>query len=528
MTIQESREDLIKKIKSENWDIIVIGGGITGAGILREAVRRNLKVLLLEQRDFAWGTSSRSTKMVHGGLRYLKEGDFALTRESVIERENLINELPGLVTNKGFILPFYKEKLFQRLTIHIGLIIYDFLAWQWRKHVYSLKEMEKLAPLVGKKDLKGGFCINDAVTDDARLVFRVLSEALEQGATALNYCQVEHVIKEDNKVCGVVVKDRETGETLNLNTKLVINATGAWADKLRGEVKKSNRDKVRPLRGSHIILSAEKLPLVDNISMIHPVDKRPVTTLAWEGRVVMGTTDIDHPEDLNVEASISPEEVQYLLDALNHQFPNLDLTSEDIISTMAGIRPVIDTGKENPSEESRDHVIWQEEGLLTVTGGKLTTFRIIALDALKAAQAIIGPLPDLKKKQAMFSKTIMPATIPPELSEEQLLRLQGRYGRHMEALIANAGKDELEQVPGTDTIWAEFRWAAGNEFVTHLDDLLLRRTRVGLLIKQGGKEILPRVREICQTVLEWSNEQWEKEEKNYLDLWQKHYSVPGK
>ncbi|MBU3916713.1 FAD-dependent oxidoreductase, partial [bacterium] len=175
--MQESREDLLKKIKRENWDIIVVGGGITGAGILREAVRRNLKVLLLEQRDFAWGTSSRSTKMVHGGLRYLKEGDFALTRESVLERENLINELPGLVTNKGFILPFYKEKLLQRLIIYIGLIVYDFLALRWRKHVYSLKDMERLAPHIGKKNLKGGFCINDAVTDDARLVFRVLSEA---------------------------------------------------------------------------------------------------------------------------------------------------------------------------------------------------------------------------------------------------------------------------------------------------------------------------------------------------------------
>ncbi len=526
MTIKETRQQILQRIDRENWDIIVIGGGITGAGILREATRRNLKALMLEQRDFAWGTSSRSTKMVHGGLRYLKEGNFALTRESVLERENLIAEFPGLVDNKGFILPFYRGKILQRLIIYIGLVIYDLLSKKWRKHVCSANEMNTMAPVIGKKDLRGGFYINDAITDDARLVFRVLSEALRTGATALNYCRVESLLKKNGQVKGVVCKDMESNTSLELKAKLVINATGAWADLLRKEIKKTNKKKIRPLRGSHLILSRKKLPLVKNISMIHPQDKRPVIVLVWEGRVLIGTTDIDHSGDLNREAFISSDEAKYLLEALQYSFPDLNLTRKDIIATQAGVRPVIDTGKENPSQESRDHVIWQEDGLLTVTGGKMTTFRIIALDALKSAQKITGPLKDLNKKQSIITEKIASLPTPPGMSEKTLTRLKGRYGNLADDLIKNARNNELDRIQDIDTIWAELRWAAENEMVVHLEDLMLRRSRLGLLFRNGAKELLPHVRSICQTALNWDDEKWKKEEADYLRLWQKHYAIP--
>ncbi|MBU2510379.1 glycerol-3-phosphate dehydrogenase/oxidase [bacterium] len=528
MTNFQSREKLIDDAVTTDWDIIVIGGGITGAGILREATRQGLKVLLMEQRDFAWGTSSRSTKMVHGGLRYLKEGNIALTRESVVERENLIKELPGLVNNRTFILPFYKDKLIKRLIVHMGLIVYDLLSKKWRKHICSREEMKIRAPHVGKDNLKGGFYINDAVTDDARLVLRVISEALDHGATAINYCKVDRLIKENNRVCGVQFNEAETGTSYTVKGKLVINATGAWADHLRDQVRKKTKDRIRPLRGSHIILSREKLPLVDNISIIHPSDGRPVTTLVWEGRVLMGTTDIDHKGNLDQEASISREETDYLLVALNHQFPLLKLKSEDIISTQAGIRPVIDTGKKNPSQESRDHVIWNEDGLLTVTGGKMTTFRVIALDALKAAQQVIGPLPNLKRKHSIFSDKVNPLPNSKKpLSQESLNRLYGRYGNSVQKMIDQSSIDDLQQISGTETIWAELQWVA-TEMVVHLDDLLLRRTRLGMLLQNGGKQEMPKIQSICRLVLGWDEEKWDFEEKRYLEIWQKYYSVPKK
>ncbi len=524
---QSSREELLEKALDTHWDVIVVGGGITGAGILREAVRRGLKALVLEKKDFAWGTSSRSSKMVHGGLRYLKEGNIALTRESVHERENLVAELPGLVTLKRFVIPKYRNKLLSGLMMHAGLIIYDLLSGKWRKHLFSVSEMKKQAPHVAKKGLRGGYIMNDAVTDDARLVYRVLTEARAEGGMALNYCRVDSLLKDGQRVSGLMFVDEVNGNEYSLKTKLVINATGAWADQLRNQVIKINKQKIRPLRGSHLIFSADRLPLVDNISFMHPEDGRPVMALTWEGRVIMGTTDKDHPHEMDEEASISSEEVRYLLAGINYQFPDLNLTAADIISTQAGIRPVIDTGKADPSAESRDHLVWNEDGLLTVTGGKLTTFRIIALDTLKAAQAVLGPLPEIKKKRKIFIHTEkLPSDGVTGVEAETESRLWGRYGYLAPVLVQQAEAGELEKVNDTYTLWAELRWAAKREMVVHLDDLLLRRTRIGLLIGEGGKSFLPQIKKICQSVLDWDDRKWNDEETRYLKIWKQHYSIP--
>ena len=528
MSAMQTRDSVLEELENKTWDVVIIGGGITGTAILRESVRRGLNAILVEQEDFSWGTSSRSTKMVHGGMRYLKQGNISLTRESVIERENLIKELPDFVEDRTFIMPFYEGNILQRLIVQMGLIVYNLLSGKWRKNKCSLSEMATRAPLVKSSKLKGGFLINDAVTDDSRLVMRVLHQALQQGAKAINYCKAETLLKEGNTICGLQVKDMVSGNTLTVQSKLVINATGAWADTLRKQVHKKNKRHIRPLRGSHIILSAERIPLLDNISIIHPEDGRPVITLNWEGRVLMGTTDIDHNNGLLTEASISKKEVQYLLDALNFQFPDLNLTDNDIISTMAGIRPVIDTGKDDPSKESRDHVIWLEDGLLTVTGGKLTTFRVIALDTLDEAQKVLGRLPDLSGKEKIFDEEIDLKTISySDLSDDRAKRLFGKYGLMAEEIITHSSRESLNTVPETETLWAELAWVAGNEMVVHLDDLLLRRTHIGLLLENGGKKYLPKVKELCQKILGWTDDTWEKEELRYLEIWKKHYSLPN-
>ncbi len=514
----------LEQIKQENWDIIIVGGGITGAGILREAANSGLKVLLVEQKDFSWGTSSRSTKMIHGGLRYLKSGDVILTYKSVRERENLLNELPGLAKNNAFILPVYKGKRFQKWLIHIGLIIYNILAWKWRKNIFPKKELLKLTPSIKQNGFQAGFLVNDGVTDDARLVLRVLDEAIDKGATAINYCKVTKLLKSNNnKVNGVNLKDMETSESFDLKSKLVINATGAWVDNLRSEIKKSNSLKIRPLRGSHLILSKDRIPLKHNFLTMHPKDNRPVTILLWEGRILLGTTDKDHKNNMNEEASITKEEIDYLLEAINNIFPKLEIKKNDIIATISGVRPVVDSGKKDPSKESRDYAIWKEDGLLTVTGGKLTTFRITALDALKQAKKYIGELSNIEKNKNIFSdydKTIIKSI----LKKEQVIRLQGRYGRHFSEIIKNAQDNELKLIPNTNTIWAELRYAAKNESIVHLDDLMLRRTRIGLLLNNGGSDILSKVKKICQPLLGWNDEKWQKEVDRYLEIWKKYYS----
>ncbi|MGC9398230.1 MAG: glycerol-3-phosphate dehydrogenase/oxidase [Anaerolineae bacterium] len=508
------------------WDIVVVGGGITGAGILREATRLGLKALLVEQQDFAWGTSSRSSKLVHGGLRYLKEGKVHLTLTSVQERKRLIEEGPGLIDPLGFLLATYKGDVPGKWIYGAGLTVYDLLALQWGHRYYSAEDFQMLAPHIVKNGLVGGWRYGDAQTDDARLVLRVIFEAIADGATALNYCRAEQVLCDDGQVVGVRLHDRVRDRRADVYASVVINATGAWADDLRRQI--GARPRIRPLRGSHLIFPAWRLPLAQAISFLHPLDRRPVFLFPWEGVTLVGTTDLDHDRPLNAEPQITPDEVAYLMAAVEAQFPSLGLTPDDVISTFAGVRPVIGSGKADPSKESRDHVVWDEQGLLTVTGGKLTTFRRIALDALCAVRHRLSAMPEPQDDVPMLDPVDVPLPQGEALTPDRRRRLLGRYGAAAPALTEAAQSGELVEIPGTETLWAELRWAARSEAVEHLDDLLLRRTRLGLLLPHGGREILPRVRALCQPELGWDEARWEGEVAAYLKLWDRCYSLPPK
>ena len=513
---------------AQEWDLLVIGGGITGAGILLEASRRGLRALLVEQRDFAWGTSSRSSKLVHGGLRYLKEGQFGLTRESVHERDALLRDAPGLVEPMGFAFGDYVGRKPGRRAFLLGLAIYDRMAGQRARHYFDVQEFLAMAPHIRTEGLQGGICYQDARTDDARLVLRVLQEAQSFGGVAVNYCAVQSLTGRDaGRVSGALVRCAVSGEAHEVRARLVVNATGAWADRLHDKP----AARLRPLRGSHLVLPAWRLPLAQAISLMHPRDGRPVFAFPWEGVTVVGTTDVDHRSDLQHEAAITQEETDYLMAALHDQFPTLAITEADVLATYAGVRPVIDTGKADPSKEARDHVLWQEDGLLTVTGGKLTTFRAIALDVLRHAapqlphwQADLGP-------HAIFAP---PASHAPDTGTAtlrqvppgQARRLQGRYGVQASALVAAAQDGELEEIPGTETLWAQLRWAARHESVQRLEDLMLRRSRLGIQLANGGAAVLGRVRAICQPELSWDDQRWAAEEAAYLALCRANYSLP--
>jgi len=515
--------ELLPSMLAQEWDLLIIGGGITGAGILLEASRRGLRALLVEQRDFAWGTSSRSSKLVHGGLRYLKEGQFSLTRESVHERESLLREAAGLVEPQSFAFGDYEGRKPGRRSMLLGLAIYGRMAGQRERHYHEREAFLQMAPHIRTEGLRGGICYHDAKTDDARLVMRVLHEAQQHGGAAFNYLSVQSLRREGGTVRGAVLRDELTQTMQTVRARATISATGAWADLLRAH--NGAKPRLRPLRGSHLVLPAWRLPLAQAVSLMHPRDGRPVFAFPWEGVTLVGTTDVDHSAHLSREAAITQEETDYLLAALHDQFPTLGLSEQDVIATYAGVRPVIDTGKSDPSKEARDHALWLEDGLLTVTGGKLTTFRVIALDALKHARPLLPEWQADLTPQPIFRNTA-PLNHGLHLPAGQAHRLEGRYGAQAQALAEAAREDELQVVPGTQTLWAQLRWAARHEAVLRLDDLLLRRTRLGIQLRGGGADIMPRVRAICQPELEWSDERWTAEEAAYLALWKNHYSLP--
>ncbi len=525
---QENWRDEVWFQLDQPWDVIVVGGGITGAGILREATRLGLRTLLVDKRDFGWGTSSRSSKLVHGGLRYLKERKLRLTRASVHERERLLDEGPGLIDPLGFLLATYEGDRPGRWTYSAGLSVYDLLALQWSHRHYSPEDFQMLAPHISQAGLTGGFRYGDAQTDDARLVLRIIGEAVAEGGVALNYVAAEEVLRAKTQpgapAAGVRLRDQVADRTADLYGRVVINATGAWADRLREQVGVAPR--IRPLRGSHLIFPAWRLPVAQAVSFLHPVDRRPVFIFPWEGITLVGTTDVDHAQPLDEEPGISADEVAYLMAAVEAQFPSLGLTLDDVISTFAGVRPVIGSGKADPSKEARDHVVWEENGLLTVTGGKLTTFRLIALDALKAVRHRLPDLPPMDDEVPVLNPVDVDLAGARHLDETVRRRLLGRYGARAPALVAAAKEGELEPIPCTQTLWAELRWAARAEAVVHLDDLLLRRVRLGHLLPQGGRALLPEVRTICQPELGWDDARWEAEEAAYLELWRTHYSLP--
>lgn len=523
-----SSREMAWRSLEERWDLIVVGGGITGAGILREAVRTGLRVLLLEQNDFASGTSSRSSKMVHGGLRYLNNLQFRLTWQAVHERERLLREGPGLIEPLPFLYPTYTDDKLPAWLMAFGLRLYGWIGGRWRIHeALDRDELLMMAPGLSSDRLTGGFRFCDAQTDDARLVLRVLREGVATGrAVALNYARVEGLLYgEDGLVNGVIVCDRETGRTHRARADAVINATGAWADHLRGQV--GAEPHIRPLRGSHLVFPHQRFPVFQAVTFPHPEDGRPVFAFPWEGVTLFGTTDLDHDQSMDREPSITPEEVTYLLRAAEAHFPSLELKEKDVLASFSGVRPVISHRKDvAPSKESREHVLWNERGLLTVTGGKLTTFRCIALDALRALRkrlrrpvavddhmGALDPLPQIEEP-------------PPGLTMSEALRLVARYGPEILDFARRLPDRERTRLGGLPIHRMELRWAARQESVLHLDDLLLRRVRLGLLAPCGGRRFLLEIRQLVQGELGWSDAQWEQEVADYLARWQAHYSLP--
>ncbi len=509
----------------QRYDLIIVGGGITGAGIFSEAVKAGLSTLILEQKDFSWGTSSRSSKLVHGGLRYLKEGQIKMTWESVREREYLKHKYPGLIYNQEFLMPIFDGTSPGRFSMKIGLSLYDLISGKWNHKFIPRGSFTGIEKQINSEGIKGGFCFSDAGTDDARLVLRLIFDAVRKGGKALNYTSVTRILRDtSDHVTGALIQDQDTGKTEEIMTDAVINATGVWAEKLT-ELQSKNR--IRPLKGSHLVFPANIFPIERAISFIHQKDRRPVFLIPWEGAVLLGTTDIDYKEPITNEPFISKAETDYLMHALKQIFPGIKINRRDAISSFSGLRPVLDSGKENASQESRDHAVWDEKGLISVTGGKLTVFRKIAQHVLKIAKPYIrneGHPQSVEESQKTYTK---PYNYPENFPYLLVEKLAGKYGHVVNKLYESAKPSDFEVIPGTQTLWAEVFYAAAHEQIRHLDDLLLRRVRLGLLLKKGGAEHLPYIRKRCEKILNWDEDTWDREIERYKTYIREHIQVKG-
>lgn len=517
-----TRAQVLAGLEATLWDLVVIGGGISGAAVAQQAARRGWQVLLVEQRDFAWGTSSRSSKLVHGGLRYLKQGDFRTTLHAVRERERLLREAPELVEAQSFLFADCAGRKPGRWLFQAGLVVYDLMAGRRSHRWADLAEVRRLVPGLAPAGMRGALVFADAKTDDARLVLRVLAQAQRDGAVALNYATASALVLDAGKVSGLTLHDTPSGQRFTLRARAVVNATGAWADRLRAGV--GGKALLRPLRGSHLLVPFWRLPVAQAVSLMHPRDARPVFLYPWEGATLIGTTDLDHHADLDREAGITPAEVDYLIEAVNDQFPAQRLCAGDIIACYAGVRPVLDDGASSASDAARDHAVIDESGLVTLTGGKLTTFRLMAQDALALAAVHAGK-PFARDDAPVFTPA---GALNPRWSPCVQQRLAARYGFRAQEWSADANDADLQPIPGTQTLWLELALAARFESVLHLDDLLLRRTRLGLLLPRGGIDHLARIRSLCEPHLQWGDAGWQAELQRYQGLIDAHYQLPDK
>lgn len=375
-----NRNTILKEMAAEEFDVLVIGGGITGAGIALDAVSRGMKTALVEMQDFAAGTSSRSTKLVHGGLRYLKQFEVKMVAEVGKERAIVYENGPHVTTPEWMLLPMHKGGTFGKFSTSIGLRVYDFLAdvkKSERRKMLSPDDTIQKEPLIKREGLKGGGYYVEYRTDDARLTIEVIKEAVAHGAKAVNYSKVIEFIYQDGKVIGAKVEDLLTGTVHDIFAKRIINATGPWVDSLRDKDKSLAGKKLRLTKGVHLVIDQSRFPLKQAV-YFDTADGRMVFAIPRDGKTYVGTTDTYYGND-PIYPKMTEADREYILNAIRYMFPTVSIKAEDIESSWAGVRPLIYEEGKDPSEISRKDEIWvSNSGLITIAGGKLTGYRKMA------------------------------------------------------------------------------------------------------------------------------------------------------
>ena len=511
------RASLLQQLENNSdWDVIVIGGGATGLGVALDSATRGYKTLLLEQSDFAKGTSSRSTKLVHGGVRYLAQGNIDLVKEALYERGLLLKNASHLVKNQTFIIPTYKW--WDTIYYAFGLKIYDLLAGKlsFGKSIrISRKEITSRLSTINKLNLNGGVVYHDGQFDDARLAINIAQTAIEQGATVLNHFRVCQLHKDANgKLNGVTAIDNETHKEYKLNTKVVINATGVFTDDILKMDNVNAKDMVRPSQGIHLVLDRSFLPGKDAIIIPKTADGRVLFLVPWHNRVVVGTTDT-LLDSHSLEPKPLEKEINFILETAN-TYLNKTVTKENVLSIFAGLRPLAapKNSSEKTKEISRSHkIIVSESDLITITGGKWTSYRRMAQDTMKKVIAL-GKLP----YTVCVTKHLNIHGADGSADDTNHLYIYGTDQQAIEQLILESPELGQKLHPRLEFLKAEVVWAITNEMARTVEDVLARRVRILFLDARAAQEVAPQVAEILANYL-FKDEDWKDSQiKEFIHL----------
>lgn len=538
-----NRSTLLNDLKNNNFDLLVIGGGATGAGIALDAATRGLKVALVEKDDFSAGTSSRSTKLIHGGVRYLEQAvkkfdrkQLILVRDALRERSLLIKLAPHLSHPIPLVTPIYSW--FGVPYFRMGLKMYDWLAGKqnlYPSRFLSAKEAMKNFPMLKGKGLRGGVLYYDGQFDDARMNVSIILTSIEMGATALNHVEVLKLLKSNGKLQGARIEDQESGEEFEIRAKVVVNATGPFVDRIRKMDAPKTQPILRASSGIHIVLDKKFSPPATGLLIPKTEDGRVLFLLPWLGYTLVGTTD--NPAKIEDNPKPSETDIQYILRHLERYF-NVPVSRKDVLSSWSGLRPLVsDPSRSDTAKLSRDHVInISDTGLITIAGGKWTTYRKMALDTVQQA-IVIGSLtpagPSKTATTPLYGAEGYSPRLAKKLSHE--FGLDGNVANHLAktyggkaTLVARLSQQGYHQrlSPHHPFLEAEVLYAAKHELGQNPIDILARRMRLTFLDVEASKQVLPRVLDLLAHHFDWDEKKVALEEKiffQYLD----HPQVSG-
>ena len=521
---------MLAALERKSFDVLVIGGGITGAGIARDAAMRGLAVALVEREDFASGTSSRSSRLIHGGVRYLEHGELHLVFESSRERHVLRRIAPHLVRPLQFLWPVYEHARLPRWKLGAGLWLYDALALFRniaRHRRLSVRGIEKIEPELRRQGLLGGFTYYDASTDDIRITLANARAAADAGAVVVNHADVRQLIIEQGSVCGAVVSDTLGGRTVTVRARTVVNAAGPWSDAIQRLASPASPPAVHGTKGVHLAVPHQRIRNTGALTLLSPIDARVMFVLPAGPHTIIGTTDTTYtgpPES----AHVSAEDVTYLLRSVNAFFPGAHLTRADIVSAWAGIRPLAESGVSTPGSISREHhIAWTTPGLLTITGGKLTTYRVMAMQTVDAVVKARGgpaprraatgcvPLPGGRMRSLDHELDEARSTIGVHTLAEHLVYRYGSEWRAVWSLVGTNRALAAPVVPSRPDIVAELVHAVQREMALTLSDLLIRRLHIAYETHDHGIAAAPAAARVVAPLLDWNAAHIEAELARY-------------
>lgn len=525
-----SRRAALDLLSHARFDVLVIGGGITGAGVARDAAMRGLRTALVEQHDFGSGTSSRSSRLIHGGLRYLEHGWLHLVFESSRERRTLIRIAPHLVRPLAFTWPVYDEARVPLWKLGAGLFLYDALAFfrnvGGNHQRLPPEKVIELEPAIRRERLRGGARYYDATTDDVRLTLATVRAAADAGATIVNHAEVRLLRRAGAHVTGANVVDRLTGKAVDVTARAVVNATGPWSDAVRRMADPQASTSVRGTKGVHIAVPRDRVGNRDALTILSAVDGRVMFVLPAGSLTIIGTTDTDYAGPID-EVRATRGDVDYLLRSANQYFPAAQLQASDVTAAWAGIRPLVAGGGSDPGSTSREHSItWTAPGLLTVTGGKLTTYRSMAASVVNQVVRALGvsvrpaatdqavlPGGDMRSMDEEIAAATGTIGIPP--LADHLVRMHGTAWRAVWTIVGTNVALSAPVVPTLPYIVAELHYAVEQEMALTLGDLLIRRLHIAFETRDHGVGAAPAAARVVGPLLGWSESDYAAQMAEY-------------